>query len=351
MTRARLLADGLFVSRTALANRTAPAGRPVLAACFVLSLSLLSAANAQAQAFGKLAPANGEMVTFVNLGWSSFPLADHYEYCYSAMGGNAVDYLCEGHWVNVGKQTYVTLNGLTLGTTYYWQVRMWAPILGYIYADAQTDGTWSFWSFRTRPLCRVFSADPASATRTANAGSQAVAVNPTGPEFCLGGFWNATGNGTWLTVAPDSGYESGTVTVSWTANPGPGSRSGTATIAGVAFTVTQSAPPPPFTDEPLSVRATAIKAIHIDELRSRINAARSHYGLPPFTFWDVLTVGTMNVKAIHVTQMRTALNGAYTVAKRTLPTYTDPTLTEGMAIRGSHIAELRNAVKALEATW
>src|SRR5690606_30281075 len=60
------------------------------------------------------------------------------------------------------------------------------------------------------------------------------------PSGCSGGAWTAAGNGSWLTVSPQAGTGSGTVTVAWTANTASSARSSTATIAGNTFNVTQS---------------------------------------------------------------------------------------------------------------
>jgi hypothetical protein len=88
--------------------------------------------------------------------------------------------------------------------------------------------------------CYAFTISPTSASLTASAGSQQVAV--TGwPSGCSGGSWSASGNGSWLTVSPSSGSGSGSVTVSWEANTGSAQRTGDATIGGQTFTVTQAA--------------------------------------------------------------------------------------------------------------
>jgi hypothetical protein len=59
--------------------------------------------------------------------------------------------------------------------------------------------------------------------------------------------WTATSNAAWIAiVAGGAGTGSGTVTLSFAANPAD-ARAGTATIAGQTFTVTQAAAPPPCT--------------------------------------------------------------------------------------------------------
>lgn len=104
-------------------------------------------------------------------------------------------------------------------------------------------------SVSASPTCTSFTPSPASANPSAAAGSQQVAIVGS-PAGCQGGAWTASGNGSWLTVAPSSGSGSGSVTVSWTANGSTTSRSGNATLAGTAFLVTQAgtvaAPAAPF---------------------------------------------------------------------------------------------------------
>jgi hypothetical protein len=104
----------------------------------------------------------------------------------------------------------------------------------------------------------------------------------------------------------------------------------------------------PFTDDPLVVSITAVRTVHIDELRARVNALRVVHGAGVFAFTDpVLAVGG-GVRAVHLTELRTALNGAYVGAGQPVPIYTDPGLGVGTTIRAIHIAELRAAVLALE---
>ncbi|MBI3301304.1 MAG: hypothetical protein HYZ72_04405, partial [Deltaproteobacteria bacterium] len=87
------------------------------------------------------------------------------------------------------------------------------------------------------PSC-TFSISPSNRSHTAEAGENSVAVTAT--DGCS---WTAESNTDWLTVTSgESGSGNGTVTYAFGANPGPSSRSGTLTIAGKTFTVTQAAP-------------------------------------------------------------------------------------------------------------
>jgi LasA protease len=103
-----------------------------------------------------------------------------------------------------------------------------------------------------------------------------------------------------------------------------------------------------FTDATLMAGTTFIKAIHVTELRTRINAARSVRGLAAYAWTDPSPMG-IAIKAIHITEMRTALAQAYAAAGLVAPTYTDPTLTNGV-VRAVHLSELRSAVITLESS-
>jgi hypothetical protein len=104
-----------------------------------------------------------------------------------------------------------------------------------------------------------------------------------------------------------------------------------------------------FTDDPLVAGVTIIKAIHITELRNRIDALRTARNLGPYSWTDAtITPGSTIVLAQHVTEMRTALAEAYAASNRTPPGYTDQPLAAGMITKAVHIKELRDAVVALE---
>jgi hypothetical protein len=104
-----------------------------------------------------------------------------------------------------------------------------------------------------------------------------------------------------------------------------------------------------FVDSPLIPTVTTIKAVHITELRARVNALRAACGIGTFSFVDAaLSAGATTVKAAHVVELRDALAAAYSACSRTSPTYTDSSLTAGTFIKAVHIVELRTAVLALE---
>jgi hypothetical protein len=103
-----------------------------------------------------------------------------------------------------------------------------------------------------------------------------------------------------------------------------------------------------FRDDPLTAGSTVIKAGHLTELRTRIDAVRARYGLGMYSYTDpTITRGVTIVKAQHIIEMRAALLEAYNAAARTPPTYsTNP--RAGVSIVVADIADLRAALVAIE---
>lgn len=103
---------------------------------------------------------------------------------------------------------------------------------------------------------------------------------------------------------------------------------------------------PPFTHDPVSQAEHVVLSMHVTEIRSRIDEARSAAALAPFS-WDS-TFGTGMIRANHVLQLRTALDAVYVARSVTPPTYTDPGLPAPTVIKAVHINELRQAVRGIE---
>jgi hypothetical protein len=98
-----------------------------------------------------------------------------------------------------------------------------------------------------------------------------------------------------------------------------------------------------FTDDPLVPRSTVVKAVHLNELRTAINAVRALAGQSAAPFTDTVSRGVV-VKAIHITQLRTYLDQAMTVLGFGTGGYTDATLTR-VVIKAVHFQEIRDRVK------
>jgi hypothetical protein len=106
---------------------------------------------------------------------------------------------------------------------------------------------------------------------------------------------------------------------------------------------------PAFTDATLSAGSSVIKAVHITELRDRINAIRATHGLMPASWTrSTLTAQSTSVLAVDISELRTALGQAYAAANQTPPSYEDPGLGPGSSIKAVHITQLRAAVLGIE---
>jgi hypothetical protein len=104
-----------------------------------------------------------------------------------------------------------------------------------------------------------------------------------------------------------------------------------------------------FTDNVLTAGSSLIRAAHILELRTRIDALRARFGLAAYAYADAaLTAGTTSIRAQHIIDLRNALSEAYVAAGRVPPAYADSSLASGVVIKREHIAGIRTAVVAIE---
>lgn len=101
-----------------------------------------------------------------------------------------------------------------------------------------------------------------------------------------------------------------------------------------------------FTDPVLTVGQTFVKAVHINELRSRIDSLRAYYGLSAFAWSAAPKAGETGLVSWrdHVLELRTALEGAYTDAGMEPPEWTELPVN---CPRAAAIDELREAVQAI----
>ncbi len=106
---------------------------------------------------------------------------------------------------------------------------------------------------------------------------------------------------------------------------------------------------PTFTDEPLQPGVTPVRAVHINELRSRIDELRGRWGLNAFGWLEpTLAAGLTPVKAAHLVELRAAIADVCRAAGVPVPTYATAAIVPGVTvIRSVDIAELRAAVVAL----
>jgi IPT/TIG domain len=100
-----------------------------------------------------------------------------------------------------------------------------------------------------------------------------------------------------------------------------------------------------FTDPNLS--GVFIQAVHINELRTAVNAMRAAAGLQAAVFTDstLITGGTI-IKAAHVSELRTALDAARWALGLPAISYTDPAITAGVTVmKAAHLTELRSGTQ------
>ena len=102
----------------------------------------------------------------------------------------------------------------------------------------------------------------------------------------------------------------------------------------------------PFADDPV-VAGMSIRALHLTELRGRIDELRVGVGLPRYSWADrTIRSGETRVSAVHWQQLRSALGEVYDADGRRRPQYTDA-IRVGDPIEARHVNELRRAVEGL----
>lgn len=114
--------------------------------------------------------------------------------------------------------------------------------------------------------------------------------------------------------------------------------------SGGTFSATDLATAVAFTDDALTV-GTSIKAAHITQLRTAVNAVQTLAGQGTSAYTDdTITVGSTTAKAAHITELRSRLQTARTTLG--FSTSFAESITQFVTtIKASHITELRNFVK------
>lgn len=98
-----------------------------------------------------------------------------------------------------------------------------------------------------------------------------------------------------------------------------------------------------FTDNPLTVGSTVVKAVHVTELRQAVNAVRAAANLSAAT-WTDSSLTNLTIKAVHIQELRTNLDQALSALGLSTNSYTDASLS-GIAIKKVHLDELRQRVE------
>ena len=102
-----------------------------------------------------------------------------------------------------------------------------------------------------------------------------------------------------------------------------------------------------FTDDPLVASTTLVKAAHVTELRTAVNArCRTLASLGAGSYTDPsITATVTNVKAAHINDLRTAIDAARTALSLSALSYGETVTASTTTVKTSHITELRNGVK------
>ena len=226
--------------------------------------------------------------------------------------------------------------------------------------------TWQDWTAPPPPIPPEFNHDNRPETFGQDAGSTFEGTDPpAAPDDVVASATSATSIAvTWSAVAGADSYEvdrrsAGT---DFTQVATPGTNSFNDTVPGatshlyrvrainingasvnsnvdVATTVV-------FTDDPPITDTTIVKAAHVIELRTAVNALRQLAGLGVSTFTDPTLNNTVPVRRVHIIELRGALDAARTALTLAALGYTDATITAGVTpVRSAHVTELRNGVR------
>ena len=100
-----------------------------------------------------------------------------------------------------------------------------------------------------------------------------------------------------------------------------------------------------FTDNPLVAGTTLVRAQHIAELRTLVDAVRTAAGLSG-AIWTDGSLADVNIKAVHISELRSNLDSALSQLGVTTNSYTDSVLTPGTTtVKAVHAQELRSRVQ------
>ncbi|HEV7764589.1 MAG TPA: ELWxxDGT repeat protein [Thermoanaerobaculia bacterium] len=100
-----------------------------------------------------------------------------------------------------------------------------------------------------------------------------------------------------------------------------------------------------FSNDPIGSGITKIQAVHLLELRTAANLARSAARLLPSLAIGTPPATAGAIRAFHINELRAAIDEARKFIGLPQINYTDPTLPAGMLVKTAHVQELRNALK------
>jgi hypothetical protein len=100
-----------------------------------------------------------------------------------------------------------------------------------------------------------------------------------------------------------------------------------------------------FTEDPLAAAVTPIRAAHLTQIRSGVNAVRSLAALSGASFTDATVVaGVTPVRSVHVTELRSALNAALSALGLPAASFANG-VAPGVIVKAADFQELRAALK------
>jgi photosystem II stability/assembly factor-like uncharacterized protein len=205
-----------------------------------------------------------------------------------------------------------TTGTLTSAYTYIASVVLSAPANLVAGASSTTTAglTWS----------SVVNADHYEVARSSNNGAYATIATPSGATF------------------GDSGLTAGTAYLYKVRAIGPSGETSPYSNVDVATTIV-------FTDDPLQAGVTVVKAVHVNEVRTAINAMRAAAGQGAYSFAATITGGTTVISASHLLELRTVLDAVRLTLAQGALSYSH-TITAGTtAVSAVDITEIRNGVK------
>lgn len=101
-----------------------------------------------------------------------------------------------------------------------------------------------------------------------------------------------------------------------------------------------------FTDPTITAGSTLVKAAHVTELRTAVNALRTlNGGQSAFVFTDPTLDSTVPIKAVHITELQTQLNTVRTALGFTTVTFAETPIAGTTLVKKLHIDELRAGVQ------
>lgn len=111
-----------------------------------------------------------------------------------------------------------------------------------------------------------------------------------------------------------------------------------------AFSPLDAATTTLFTNDPLTA-GSPIRAIHVTQLRTAVDAVRAAAGLQPASYTHPAAAGSL-IRRSQITELRAALDAARQTIGLAALSYIDATITAGTTrVKAAHITDLRNGVK------